>query len=169
MPDYNPNANGITGFKNLFKVLKSSDVDKVLEKSIISNRMYISKETNTKGIIFFDYDDGTRLEIGGTKDVFFTTQTLLDDGTQQIAYTNIKKFDNNGTKSNVTVNDITVGSFITDGYIIAKTFEINVSHNGTKMIKARTIYKPTELSYNDYYGSNTRVINGTTYKVISNY
>lgn len=169
MANYNPKANGLTGFENLFKVLKSNNIDKVLEKSMISNRMYISKETDTKGIIYFDYDENTRLEIGGNKDVFFSTQTLVEDGTQIIAYTNLRKFDNDGGKSNVIVDDISVGSFITDGYIIAKTFDINVTHNGTKVIKARTVYKPRELSYTDYYGTTTRVVNGTTYKVVSNY
>lgn len=130
-----------------FKIAKSDSKSKIENNAKTEDKLYIYKETNKIGRIFFNFDDNTRIEIGSLDNIYNTTSNLTKDvETLNVSY--IKKYNANNTLSTVSIDEVQINSFVTNNKSLYNIRDINRS---TKVLTLRKVYSQQDLTWNDYY------------------
>lgn len=130
-----------------FKVAKSDDINKIQNNAKTEDKLYIYKETNKIGRIFFNFDENTRIEIGSLDNIYNTTSNLTND-VETLNISAIKKYNANNTLSTVDINEVQINSFVTNNKSLYNIRGINRS---TKVLTLRRVYTQQDLTWNDYY------------------
>ena len=124
------------------------DLSEILTK--IEDRLIVKKDSNTKGRIFYEWDNSTRLEISALELSYYSKATLnpTSGNTVNVAKSNVvtlADFNEDGSGS-TQATDILMNSLIYDGTNIGIIIGENTSN-----ITVFVIYKPTPLQWNDYF------------------
>ena len=95
-----------------FKVAKTDNINKIKNKEIIEDKLYIYKETKTLGRLFYDFKDGTRIEIGS----FDNTYQCVDKLTEDVCTIDIRllrKYLPEDNLSTVNTDELQLNSLVT--------------------------------------------------------
>ena len=118
----------------IIKFAKLNDLNLLKDRAKTENKLYVYKETNTNGRIFFDYDDDTRIEISSDKPIYCCEDSCitLDVNNQYISNKNsgnveLKK------NENLNIGKRTKGHFINIGECEILKAYIYVSDKGDKL------------------------------------
>ena len=134
-----------------FKVAKTDNKDKLNNNSFTEDKLYIYKETNKLGRLFYDFDDNTRIELGHLNEVYEITRELPDN-VSYISIISIRKFDNddsgNSVGRSVNIDEIQINSIVTNRKSI---YYITGIDKNTGRLYLRKIYTPEKLTWTDYY------------------
>lgn len=130
-----------------FKVAKTDNKTKIENNVKTEDKLYIYKETNKFGRIFFNFDENTRIEIGSLDNIYTTTSNLTKDiETLNINY--LKKYNSTDTLSTVNIDEVQINSFVTNNKSLYNIRDIN---RNTKILTLRKVYTQQDLTWNDYY------------------
>lgn len=130
-----------------FKVAKTDNKTKIENNVKTEDKLYIYKETNKFGRIFFNFDENTRIEIGSLDNIYTTTSNLTKDiETLNINY--LKKYNSTDTLSTVNIDEVQINSFVTNNKSLYNIRDIN---RNTKFLTLRKVYTQQDLTWNDYY------------------
>lgn len=130
-----------------FKVAKTDNKTKIENNAKTEDKLYIYKETNKFGRIFFNFDENTRIEIGSLDNIYTTTSNLTKDiETLNINY--LKKYNSTDTLSTVSIDEVQINSFVTNNKSLYNIRDIN---RNTKILTLRRVYTQQDLTWNDYY------------------
>lgn len=130
-----------------FKVAKTDNKTKIENNAKTEDKLYIYKETNKFGRIFFNFDENTRIEIGSLDNIYTTTSNLTKDiETLNINY--LKKYNSTDTLSTVNIDEVQINSFVTNNKSLYNIRDIN---RNTKILTLRKVYTQQDLTWNDYY------------------
>lgn len=130
-----------------FKVAKTDNKTKIENNAKTEDKLYIYKETNKFGRIFFNFDENTRIEIGSLDNIYTTTSNLTKDiETLNINY--LKKYNSTDTLSTVNIDEVQINSFVTNNKSLYNIRDID---RNTKILTLRKVYTQQDLTWNDYY------------------
>lgn len=129
-----------------FKVAKTDVKSKLTNKARKEDTLYLYKETNKIGRLYYDFDDGTRIEIGALENVYSYIGTSTSD-TITTNISNLRKY-LASTLSTVDINELQINSFVTSSKSLYNIREINRS---AKTVTLRKIYSQQDLTWHDYY------------------
>ena len=101
-----------------FKVAKTDDKSKLTNKAYKEDTLYLYKETNKIGRLYYDFDDGTRIEIGALENVYSYIGTSTSD-TITTNISNLRKY-LSSTLSTVDINELQINSFVTSSKSLYK-------------------------------------------------
>lgn len=124
----------------------------------VANSLYIIKDGNNKGKIYFDYDENTRLEIGSNDNVLYYEYNTLNNIVIIAQKSNFYTLNNNGSKSRIVTpyNELEVNKIVATPYSIYIIKEIGPSDNLTNsQVRLVKLYEPQKLSWNDYFINNS--------------
>ena len=136
-----------------FKVAKTDNIDKLNNKELQEDKLYIYKETNEIGRLYYDYgiDDKTqkpiRLEIGTLDNIY----KCIDDISEDVVTVNInslRKYSSTEELSIVSIDEIRLNSLVTTNKSLYNIRNIDRDKN---IITVRKIYMQHDLEWNDYY------------------
>lgn len=130
-----------------FKVAKTNDKTKLNNNAITEDKLYIYKETDKFGRLFYDFSNGTRIEIGSLDNVYTTQENLVQD-TEILDCKYLLKYSANDKFSTVDINEVQINSFLISDVSIYNIREIN---RQTGAIVLRKLYTQEPLKWNDYY------------------
>ena len=130
-----------------FKVAKSDNKTKIENNEKTEDKLYIYKETNKLGRLFFNYDENTRIEIGALDNVYTTNSDLIND-VEILNVNYLKKYGATDTLNNVSIDEVQVNSLVTNNKSL---YNIRVIDRSTKNLTLRKIYEQQDLAWNDYY------------------
>ena len=130
-----------------FKVAKTDNITKLTNKAKEEDKLYIYKETNKLGRLYFDFSDGTRIEFGASDNIYNTNQKLTT-AVVTINIANITKYNSDNTYSTVTIDDISLNELVSAGQSL---YSIRAINRNTKVLTLRRIYSQKDLTWNDYY------------------
>ena len=130
-----------------FKVAKTDNKTKIENNAKTEDKLYIYKETNKFGRIFYNFDENTRIEIGSLDNIYTTTSNLTKDiETLNINY--LKKYNSTDTLSTVSIDEVQINSFVTNNKSLYNIRDID---RNTKILTLRKVYTQQDLTWNDYY------------------
>ena len=130
-----------------FKVAKTDNKTKIENNAKTEDKLYIYKETNKFGRIFYNFDENTRIEIGSLDNIYTTTSNLTKDiETLNINY--LKKYNSTDTLSTVNIDEVQINSFVTNNKSLYNIRDID---RNTKILTLRKVYTQQDLTWNDYY------------------
>lgn len=130
-----------------FKITKTDSRTKLDNNPKTEDKLYILKETNTLGRLFFNYKDGTRIEIGSSDNIYKCTQSITND-TVSISINYLQKYLSNDKMSTVDINEIQINSLVTTEKSLYNIRDIDRTG---KKVTLRRIYTQQDLTWNDYY------------------
>lgn len=136
-----------------FKVAKTDDITKLNNNEVIEDKLYIYKETNKLGRLFYDYADGTRIEIGALDNIYNCIDKLTED-VEIIDLNKLRKYSSNNELLMVSTHEVQLNSLVTSDKAI-----YNIRHIDRQMVGAtltttltlRRIYIQHDLKWKDYY------------------
>lgn len=119
----------------------------------VTDRLYIIKDSNNRGRIYYDYDKDTRIEIGSSDNVLYYNNTT--NNTVVIALkSNFNILKSNGYKQQISspFNELEVNKIVATSssiYIIKQVGPIDdLTNNQVRMVK---LYEPKKIAWNDYF------------------
>ena len=121
----------------------------------VTDSLYIIKDRGTKGRIYYDYDENTRIEIGSLNDVLYCKEYEINENGIIIAkLNNFYKYNESG-KTIILQNpdsEIEVNKLVTsnDGLYIIKQINVNDENNIVDCNLAR-LYKQQDITWNEYF------------------
>ena len=130
-----------------FKITKTDSRTKLDNNPKTEDKLYILKETNTLGRLFFNYKDGTRIEIGSSDNIYKCTQSITND-IVSISINYLQKYLSNDKMSTVDINEIQINSLVTTEKSLYNIRDIDRTG---KTVTLRKIYTQQDLTWNDYY------------------
>lgn len=130
-----------------FKITKTDSRTKLDNNPKTEDKLYILKETNKLGRLFFNYKDGTRIEIGSADNIYKCTQSITND-TASISINYLQKYLSNDKMSTVDINEIQINSLVTTEKSLYNIRDIDRTG---KKVTLRKIYTQQDLTWNDYY------------------
>lgn len=136
-----------------FKVAKTDNINKLNDKQLNEDKLYIYKETNAFGRLFYDFDENTRIEIGSSDNIYHCVDKLNND-VEIIDINKLRKYLASDELSIVNVDEIQINSLVTNFkslYNIRDIKKINNENNTKVEITLRKIYTQQDLTWNDYY------------------
>lgn len=134
-----------------FKVAKTDDIKILNNKEMVEDKLYIYKETNKMGRLFYDYDDGTRIEIGSFNNTYRCIDNTLDELNDAIYIVNIdklRKYKTDGGATTVNIDEIQVNSLIITNKALYIIMTVN---REIKEITMMRLHMQDNLKWNDYY------------------
>ena len=132
-----------------FKVAKTDNLDKIINNETVEDKLYIYKETNTLGRLFYDYADGTRIEIGSFDNTYQCTDNLTTD-VCTVNVTKLRKYLPSDELSTVDSNELQINTLVTSFKSLYVIKDIVRNTNKTEVV-LRRIYTQHDLKWNDYY------------------
>lgn len=119
----------------------------------VTDSLYIIKDSNNRGRIYYDYDKDTRIEIGSTDNVLYYND--ITNNTVVIALkSNFNILKSNGYKQLISspFNELEVNKIVATPssiYIIKQVGPIgDLTNNQVRMVK---LYEPKKLEWNEYF------------------
>lgn len=136
-----------------FKVAKTDDIIKIqndlsTDNKLIEDKLYIYKESNKYGRLFFIFDDNTKIEIGSLENIFTTTLQLTQE-LEEVSVNDIRKYNSDETQTQVNIDDIQINAFVTNNKALYNVRYIDTENNSLIL---RRVYAQQDLKWNDHYG-----------------
>ena len=118
----------------------------------IEDKLYIFKETNKIGRLFYNIDNENQIEIGSLDDIYYCNEKLSLDR-EEIDINSLVKFDEKGegvllNSNAIDIDNIKINSFIINEQSI---YNIRSIDRNNKTIVAIKIYAQKDLTWIDYY------------------
>lgn len=119
----------------------------------VTDRLYIIKDSNNRGRIYYDYDKNTRIEIGSSDNVLYYNDATNDTIVDALASNfNILKLNGDKQKISSPFNELEVNKIVATPssiYVIKQIVPIDdVDDKQVRMVK---LYEPKKLAWNDYF------------------
>ena len=130
-----------------FKIAKTDEKTKLANNTITEDKLYIYKETNTFGHIFYDFDDGTRIKIGSLNNVYKINNKILTEESGYIEIKDLSKYESL-TFAAEDINNVQINSLVISNQSI---YNIRQIDRLTGRILLRKLYTQKDLQWNDYY------------------
>lgn len=119
----------------------------------VTDSLYIIKDSNNRGRIYYDYDKDTRIEIGSTDNVLYYND--ITNNTVVIALkSNFNILKSNGYKQLISspFNELEVNKIVATPYSIYIIKQVgpigDLTNNQVRMVK---LYEPKKLEWNEYF------------------
>lgn len=131
-----------------FKIAKTDNKSKLMNKNTNEDTLYILKESESIGKLYFDYKNGKRLEIGTSENVYEASGTLTED-IVTIPVRNLKQYNSDETFTTLSdTNSVQINSLVVNQQSLYNIRNIDRNKN---TITLRRIYKQKNLTWEDCY------------------
>lgn len=130
------------------KFAKTENIENLKDKEKVEDKLYIIKQTNNRGKIYYDFDNETRIEIESDTYVYLTDYALPSE-TTSISTNIIHRFINN-EKQDVTAKDIKINELIMD-YTSSNIYTIIDIDLDNNVLQIKKLFTQHPLKWNDYY------------------
>lgn len=139
------------------------DIDSSSSSSVekVEDRLYIIKDGNKKGKIYYDYDGNTRIEIGSNDNILYYENGSMNDDTIIAQKSDFYILNENGSKSRITTpyDKLEVNKIVGTPFSIYVIKEIGPLNGLTdEQVRLVKLYEPQKLKWNDYF-SGIAIVN----------
>ena len=131
-----------------FKVAKTDNIIKLNNNKITEDKLYIYKETNKFGRLFYDFEDGARIEVGSLNNVYDYSREILDLNIVVMKIEYLDKCLPNGSLTFADSEEIKINDLVVNFKSIYSVRDIDRINRTVTLIQ---IYRQEDLKWNDYY------------------
>lgn len=130
-----------------FKIAKTSNISKLNNKEFNEDKLYIYKETDKIGRLFYDFKNGARIEIGSNDNVYKCLKNEINEG-EPVSITQLQKYLTTNELSTVNIDEIQINSLVTTDKSLYNIRDID---RNKQTVILRKIYTQQDLKWNNFY------------------